>query len=280
MRDFILQRPVGRTARARVGRGLILVVLVVTAWLSLARSAGAIVGGQVDGSAHPYAGAIDARQTGGRLTPSGVLISPTVYLTAGHVTRRWDNAGLTRARVTFDPIVSATSTWYTGTVHTDPAYDPKNAADPNDLGVVVFDAPIPGITPASLPTAGLFDEIGPQGLADQIFTVVGYGTTRFEGGGNGGGRPHPDLSSGGTRKNAQETFLSLTPAWLRLGVDEDGQPCVGDSGGPSLLENSSVVAGITVAAAGQCDVPSAPQADMRLDTPAHRAFLGQYVALP
>jgi Trypsin len=88
------------------------------------------------------------------------------------------------------------------------------------------------------------------------------------------------LSSGGTRKNAQEAFDSLTPAWLHLGVTQDGQPCTGDSGGPSLLGSSDLVAGITVTGFGQCDIPSAPQWDTKLDTAPHRAFLGQYVTLP
>jgi V8-like Glu-specific endopeptidase len=178
MRQQLLVPLVDRIARLRVGIGRVTLAGLATAGsLIAAAPASAIVGGQIDGNAHPYVGAIDARQTGGRLTPAGVLISPTVYLKAAHVTRRWDNAGLTRARVTFDPVVTASSTWYTGTVHTDPAYDPNNPSDANDLGVVVFDAPIPGITPASLPTAGMLDQLGPQGLSSQTFTVVGYGVT-------------------------------------------------------------------------------------------------------
>jgi len=31
--------------------------------------------------------------------------------------------------------------WYTGTVYTNPAYDPRRADDPGDLGVVVLDQP-------------------------------------------------------------------------------------------------------------------------------------------
>jgi hypothetical protein len=209
-----------------------------------------------------------------------VLISPTVFLTAGHVTTFFDQAGITRARVTFDPTVSGSSTWFTGTVHTDPAYDRNRTNDPSDLGVIVFDTPIPNITPASLPTAGMLDQLGPQRLSSQTFTVIGYGLSSFSGGANGGGQPQPDKTSGGTRKNALESFLSLDPAWLRLEDHQDGQPCLGDSGAPSLLGSTSVVAGIQISDFGQCDVTSTPQWNMRLDTPSHRAFLAQYVTLP
>jgi hypothetical protein len=261
-------------------RGLTLVALIV-GMLLLAAPAGAIIGGEVDGNGHPYAGAIDARQIGLQLTPSGVLISPTVYLTAGHVTRRWDDAGVTRARVTFDPVsVSVSATWYTGTVHTDPAFDPgKLNDDRNDLGVVVFDAPIPGITPASLPTQGLLDALGPEGSHGQTFNTVGYGISRFTGGSDGRGKPQPDFTSGGTRKVAQETFMSLTPGWLRLQQHQDGQICIGDSGSPSLLGDSNVITGIVIAG-GPCTLGGSGQWDMRVDTPSARAFLGQYVALP
>jgi hypothetical protein len=87
-----------------------------------------------------------------------------VLVTAGHGTRRFEAAGLTQARVTFDPVASDSGTWYTGTVHTNPAYDPQSADDPGDLGVTVFDARIRGIAPASLPAEGQLAQLGPPGL--------------------------------------------------------------------------------------------------------------------
>jgi len=256
---------------------LALAVLVVPS-----APAGAIIGGQDDGGGHPYVGGIDARPTGAPIfTSSGVLISPTVFLTAGHATRRFERAGLTQARVTFDPVASDSSTWYTGTVHTNPAYNPASVTDPGDLGVIVFDTPVPGIAPASLPTEGLLDQLGPQQLSRAGFTVVGYGVRSYLGGSNGGGTPGPDLSSTGTREVAQQTFASLTSAWLRLRMAGGAVVCIGDSGSPSLLGSSNVVAGITITegslSGGQCQ--SQPW-DMRVDTPSARAFLGQYVTLP
>ena len=250
-------------------------LLAVAATLVLAGPSAAIIGGEADGNNHPYAGAIGPRAP--QLVASGVLISPTVYLTAGHVILRHGN--LSRVWVTFDPVVSDSSTMYPGTAHINPAYDPQSQDDTGDLGVVVLDTPVTGITPAELPTEGLLDVLGPQGLRDTRFNVVGYGVSRSLGGSNGGGKPRPDFTSGGTRKVAQQTFMSLTSAWLRLQQHEDGQFCIGDSGSPSLLGESDVIAGIsiTIAAFGQCENAAT---DQRVDTPSARAFLGQYVTLP
>jgi hypothetical protein len=245
----------------------------------LAAPAGAIIGGQADGNAHPYVGAVDVRAAGAPVVASGTLISSTVLLTAGHVTRFFDRAGLTRARVTFDPVVGDSSTWYWGTVHTDPAYQgglPRD--DPNDLGVIVFDGPIPGITPASLPTENLLDRLGARALQGESFTTFGYGVSRFTGGPNGRGQPYPDFTSAGTRAVEQTSFMSFTPAWLRL-HQLDGNACYGDSGGPTLLGASNVVVGETITDAN-LELCDGDAWTMRLDTPAHRAFLAQYVTLP
>lgn len=250
------------------------------ALLVVAPAAG-IIGGEPDGSGHPYVGAIDVRPTGRTIPASGVLISPTVYVTAGHVTAFFDDAGVTQARVTFDPVYSDSATFYTGTVHTHPEFrmDPQFANrrdDPHDIGVVVFDQPIPGITPARLPTQGLLDQLGPQGLADQVFPVVGYGISNLLGGANGGGPPRPDRSSAGTRKTGDWRFLSLTSDWIRFDM-QDAQACTGDSGAPNFLGRSNLVIGIGIGGDSSCELMGS---DLRLDTSEVRAFLGQYVTLP
>ena len=226
--------------------------------------AGAVIGGQDDGSAHPYVGGLDASPVAPFSTATGVLISPTVFLTPAHATVRYERAGLTQARVTFDPVATASSTWYTGTIHTDPLYDPTNTPDRNDLGVIVFATPIPGITPASLPGAGLLDQLGSKQLSRARMKVVGYGLSR-----------ELDFTSSGTRKVANEIFGSLTSAWLRLRLKDGAELCLGDSGSPSLLNDSNVVAGITIGPTsingGQCE--SQPW-DQRVDTPEARASWG------
>jgi hypothetical protein len=265
--------------RARLGAASVTAGLSVVAALSVlvpARPAAAIIGGQVDGDRHPYVGTLDATAFGRTDGPSGVLISPTVFLTAGHVARDWSRAGV-QAKVTFAPSKSTATTWYTGTAYANPAFDPQRADDPGDLGVVVFDSPVTDITPASLPRAGLLDSLKPSGPSGPTFDVVGFGVSAFLGGSNGGGTPHPDRSSAGTRHVAQQTLNSLTGAWLRLQQHLDGQICTGDSGAPSLLAGSDTIAGITVGALGPCRNTAWSQ---RIDTPQARAFLGHYVALP
>lgn len=68
----------------------------VVAALSVCLPAGpaaAIIGGQLDGTRHPYVGTLDASAMGRPDGPTGVLISPTVLLTAGRVTRDWARRG-------------------------------------------------------------------------------------------------------------------------------------------------------------------------------------------
>ena len=213
----------------------------------------------------------------------GVLISPTVFLSAGHGTAHFDAAGVTRARVTFDPTVTASSTWYEGTVHTNPAYDPSAAGlgnrDIGDLGVIVFDEPVPGVTPASLPTERILDQLA-SGPRSARFEIAGYGVSQYTGAWNRGGRRTLDFSSGGTRRLALEAFASLSPAWLRLrsvgSADLQWRLRFSEHlvrhqcrrwhhGAPNDLDGF------------QCE--SGPWEE-RVDTPASREFLSHYVHLP
>ena len=255
----------------------LLVVLALVVVIALtATPAYAIIGGQPDGDAHPYVGAIDVRPLGKRIPCTGTLISPTVFLTAGHCTGFFDAAGLTQARVTFDSVFSDEAIFYTGTVYTNPSFN-RSQNDPGDFGVIVFAQPVEGITPASLPTAGLLDQYGPQGLHDVAFPTVGYGITRLLGGSNGGGHPDIDRDSAGTRMVTTQSFFSITDAWLRLSMLDGGKSCTGDSGAPQFLGNTNLVVAIGVAGDRSCE---AMNGTLRLDTPSARAFLGQFVVLP
>ena len=255
-------------------------VLMAVTVLIVAQPAAGIIGGQPDGNGHPYVGALDVRPTGFRIPCSGTLISPTVYLTAGHCANFFLSRGITEARVTFDPIFSDSAIFYTGAVYVHPDFrnDPfaNRLNDPHDIGVVVFNQPIPGITPATLPYAGELDELGPQGLREEVFPVVGYGISKLLGGANGGGPPDIDRSSAGTRKTGEWRFLSLTSDWLRFDM-EDARACVGDSGAPNFLGDTNLVIGIGIGGDFACETMGS---DLRLDTPSVRAFLGQYVTLP
>lgn len=266
------------TSRRRIRRAAPLVALAV---LTSAAPAGAVVGGTPDGAGHPYVGAVDGRPLGGAvLFGSGVLVTPTVLLTAAHGTHHFDAAGVTRARVTFDPVVDAASTWHEGTIHTNPAWDPAaqgQRGDFADLGVIVFDTPVAGVTPASLPPAGYLDDLSDRAR----FEIAGYGVSRYTGGPDGGGKRRLDFGSAGTRTLATEVFTSLSPGWLRLQTAGGADICTGDSGSPSVLAGTDLVLGITSVQwsldGGECE--SAPW-EQRVDTPAARAFLRQWVPLP
>ena len=76
-------------------------------------------------------------------------------------------------------------------------------------------------------------------------------------------------------------WLALAPGWLRLHAAGSADICFGDSGSPSILSGTNLVLGITAVewslAGSECESGLWEQ---RVDTPAARAFLSQYVPLP
>jgi hypothetical protein len=77
-------------------------VLTVLAFLVPATPAIAITGGQPDGARHPYVGLMEALDANGVPLQlcSGSLVSPTVFLTAGHCV---SHPAAVRAEIWFDP---------------------------------------------------------------------------------------------------------------------------------------------------------------------------------
>jgi hypothetical protein len=203
-------------------------------------------------------------------------------LSVGHGTARFDAAGLTRARVTFDPVVSDSSTWHEGTFHTNPGFDPAGAGqrgDFGDLGVIVFDEPVVGIQPARLASPDTIKQLT-QGTATRV-EIPGYGISRYVGGADGSGRRTPDFGSTGTRRLALAELTSISPGWLRVRSTSSADICIGDSGSPSILAGTNLVLGITAVewslSGAQCESGAWEQ---RVDTPGARAFLAEYVTLP
>lgn len=126
-------------------------VATVDAALTSASPAGAIINGTADGGRHPNVGGLVSPtqySDGTWLYCSGTLISPTVFLTAAHCGQDGESVG-----VTFDSAYRAGDPVYLGTFEADPLYSHVQS-NPHDIAVVVFDSPVPGITPAELPTAG------------------------------------------------------------------------------------------------------------------------------
>jgi hypothetical protein len=261
------------------GMRLRLPVLVVATVAFLAASVGsasAITGGSPDGSAHPEVGGLvadHAYSDGTWLYCSGTLISPTVFLTAAHC----GDPGQTTARVSFSTAYKDGDPTYTGSYQPDPDYRGAQS-DPHDVAVVVFKKAISGITPATLPRAGLLDDLKKAGtLQTSAFTSVGYGSYDPQNGPGGYRYVYDDL-----RQQAHGSYNSLTQAWLKLSQNAstgNGGTCYGDSGGPNFLGGSSsrLLVATTITGDTQCQ---STNVDYRLDTASARAFLAKYVALP
>jgi V8-like Glu-specific endopeptidase len=246
-------------------------VLVLAAAVGITVSAApaqAITNGTADGNAHPSVGglvAAKAYEDGTWTYCSGTLISPTVFLTAAHCEEG------DQVKVTFSSAYHDGDPVYVGTWHADPLYT-QAQNDPHDIAVVVFARPVP-ITPAQLPAAGSLAALS----KDQTFTSVGYGAYQVVNAHGAGGHAfvYDDV-----RMRTTGTLNAVTPAWLRISGNPatgNGNTCYGDSGGPNFLGTSNVVAATTITGDGPC---RATNVDYRLDTPAARAFLAQYVALP
>lgn len=264
------------------------VLSVILALLFVAYTpAQAISYGTFDGNDHPYVGSMVLRiDNSYSQLCSGTLISQNVFLTASHCTiyadsllASYDDAELL---VTFDPTISPKSKYYTGVSYTNPAYFTSlGYDDPGDVAVIVLDKTPKGITPARLPTEGLLDQLNAQHiLNDTLFTAVGYGSVRLTNHTGWQGINADNLD----RNQAEQSFLSLTNAWITLSMNlatGNGGTCYGDSGGPHFIHlngvETNIVVAVTVTGDANC---KATDKDYRVDTPAARDFLGQFVDLP
>jgi Trypsin len=179
-------------------------LLLATMALATALSGGvaqAIINGGPDRgpNAHPYVGAL-VTKVEGQLQNfcSGTLISPKVFLTAGHCTVPPKGKGVPKDQptyVTFDPTFEpGSSKIIKGTPYTHPKacfpiapFNDRCAPPPGlprfpsdfpryDVGVVVLNKPVRMATYGALPDAGLVDTLE----KGQRFTAVGYGLRTFD----------------------------------------------------------------------------------------------------
>ena len=214
--------------------------------LTVVTTAFAVTGSTPDGDAHPYAGAL---VVDGVVQCSGVLIAPTIFATAGHC-----GVDGSRVAVSLDSDQSGRRNLLVGTLEVDPA---KKA----DLAVVVLDAAAP-VAPALLPGAGAADALA----KGSSVTSVGYGYSSRAADGS--------LVYDGLRRRADSPVTRVSKSTLVLSTRTAG-PCLGDSGGPQLV--GDVVLSVTSTGAKDC---SGQAEGYRLDTPAARAFLSEFVRLP
>jgi hypothetical protein len=241
-----------------------------------------IVNGTPTGSSYGSVGALlydfdgNGKINGDDALCTGSLISPTVFLTAAHCVEFFPAKA--QLWVSFDDelypapkrVIKATGFVY------DKRYN-HDFAHMYDLAVVFLpESGTKGVAPLDLPPAGYLDALAAKGsLAKTMFVNVGYGTSASK-------RGIPLFGYDGVRKFSLSEFMSLQPTWLGLLMNSsatgEGGDCYGDSGGPKFIDGkpNMVVATVTTG-----DTPCrATSWDWRLDIPASRDFLGQYVALP
>jgi len=209
-------------------------------------SAAAITGGSIDGDAHPYVGAL---VVDGFVECSGVLISPTVFATAGHCA-----ADGRRVTVSFDSKLGTGWTLVDGTFRADPA---RRA----DLGVVVLDAPT-AVVPAALPAEGMAESLARKTLV----TSVGYGYSGWAADGS--------FVYDGFRHAADSPVKRVDKLTITVSTKSAG-PCFGDSGGPQL--SGDTVLSLTSGGSKDC---TGRAEGYRLDSSKARTFLADFVALP
>lgn len=218
--------------------------------------------GEPDGEEHPYVGIVAVYDDSGKFVTrgTGTLISPTVVLTAGHVTSIAQYGYVYGyVRVSFesdlsqfpeppdydDPDWMALS--HAGTAYTHPDYDPNWSDFPNtyDIGVIVLDDPVYMDNYGELPEIGTLDMLATKrGRQEQIFITVGYGFQSV--------RPFFQVEV--VRYKATSMLVNLRSALTdgyNLHTSNNpgkgqgtGGSCFGDSGGPVFFSDTRVIAAV------------------------------------
>jgi secreted trypsin-like serine protease len=212
----------------------------------------AVTDGEPDREGHPYVGLMVAQDGAGTALwrCSGTLVSPRVFLTAGHCTE----APAKHVEIWFAADVESgiPDNGYPnngdvgGTPRTHPNYDP-NAFFRYDLGVVELDAAVADRGFGTLPQANRLDTLAKRrGQQDVTFTAVGYGLQKS----------FPDQaafleSDDRVRMLAEPRLVQINTGFtgdsslLLSNNANTGGTCFGDSGGPNFISSSNVIAGVT-----------------------------------
>jgi hypothetical protein len=210
--------------------------------------AAAISDGELDGNRHPYVGLMVAIDAAGNALwrCSGTLMSPRLFLTAGHCTE----APAAHAEIWFDADVQSgvPGNGYPlhgdvgGSVQTHPNYDP-NAFFRFDLGVVHLDADMNMAAYGALPALDELDRmVNRRGQQDVTFTAVGYGLQEI----NPVHVEQLKIRMLATPKlNQINTGFTGTQSLLLSNNHSTGGTCFGDSGGPNFIGNTNVVGAVT-----------------------------------
>jgi secreted trypsin-like serine protease len=239
-----------RTLLARWRIGVASLAATLLAVTITAAPAHAITYGELDGYAHPYVGFMIAKDAAGKPLGvcSGTLLSPTVFLTAGHCVQEpavtadiWFKPDLTDPVSNNLPNVGDAR----GTTYTHPDYDPSDFTT-RDVGVVVLEKPFPRSQYGALPTLNQFDAWQKQrGLQDAVFTTVGYGVQKLFPDAAGWKTEYERLRMVATPRLVQmDSTITGDYSMIVSASASTGGACRGDSGGPNFVGTSNVIGGL------------------------------------
>jgi hypothetical protein len=214
---------------------------------------------------------------------SGTMITSNVFLTASHCTAFFTQDLAPEGYVAyvsldssipFGPLTSNKTQLLTVShVVTNPNYNPSQS-DSGDIAVLILERSVRGVTPATLPSCRLLDQLVAQnGLKSAVFTAVGYGVQNRVVG--GGGVPFFQDLNPVPRMFSFSSFNSLNGGYIRLSQNPstgNGGTCFGDSGGPNFfnVNGQQLIAAITITGDSVC---RSTNVDYRLDTASAQAFL-------
>lgn len=234
----------------------------------------AITGNFVEDNEHPFVGLVVFYDASGEFIwrCSGALISPTVFLTAGHCADT--EGGAVTARIYFqqdagvnydpatqvDPVTGYPEYCAEGTLGVTCATVSEGniynfdytgrLPNTHDVGILILDQPIQLSEYGQLPEPNYLNQFATaRGRQDILFTVSGYGLTYKEQIHNG----KPNISYR-ERLMAEATLVNLNSA-LNAGFNLQtngngagkGGTCNGDSGGPVFFGDysSNLIVGVT-----------------------------------
>jgi hypothetical protein len=192
----------------------------------VSRATGAIVGPSTNDDHDRAAVLVEVRTASGETgTCSGVVVAPSVVLTAAHcVAPQALGVGATFSIFLgddpLDPEQMALSENHVAVVAAtaDPKFDLTLLQAGHDVAVLVTQTPL-SVVPLALEPAPELDGV-------ENVRVVGFGITELKAGG---------ALRAGRRRDAIVALASYDDRFLELGLSESA-PCLGDSGGPVFVE--------------------------------------------